>query len=139
ARALLEARFQGVELNPARLRMARIPEGADLVTNRISAAPGFHIGNVFVMAGVPAIMQAMMDVIGPQLTTGAKMFSETVRADMREGDVGTPLAEIARANPEVSIGSYPFFDEQRGPNTNIVVRARDPEKLAAAKRDVEQM
>jgi molybdenum cofactor synthesis domain-containing protein len=139
ARALLEARFQGGELNEARLRMARIPAGADLVTNRISAAPGFHIGNVYVMAGVPAIMQAMMDMIGPQLSTGAKMFSETVRADMREGDVGTPLAEIAKANPETSIGSYPFFDEARGPNTNIVIRSRDPEKLAAAKRDVEQM
>jgi molybdenum cofactor synthesis domain-containing protein len=139
ARALLEARFQGGELNAARLRMARIPAGAELVRNKVSAAPGFHIGNVFVMAGVPSIMQAMMDVIGPQLKTGLKIFSETVRADTREGDIGTPLGEIAAAHPEVSIGSYPFFDEARGPNTNIVVRSRDPNKLAAAKAAVEQM
>jgi molybdenum cofactor synthesis domain-containing protein len=139
ARALLEARFPDGQLNEARLRMARIPAGADLVTNRVSAAPGFHLGNVFVMAGVPSIMQAMMDMIGPQLETGVKMLSETVRADAREGDVGTPLAEIAAAHRDVSIGSYPFFDEARGPNTNIVVRSRDPEKLAAAKQAVEQM
>jgi len=139
ARTLLEARFPDGQLNEARLRMARIPAGADLVTNRVSAAPGFHIGNVFVMAGVPSIMQAMMDMIGPQLATGVKMLSETVRADAREGDVGTELAEVAKAHPEVSIGSYPFFDEQRGPNTNIVVRSRDPNKLSAAKLAVEQM
>jgi len=139
ARALLEARFPDGQLNEARLRMARIPAGADLVTNRVSAAPGFHIGNVFVMAGVPSIMQAMMDMIGPQLVTGVRILSETVRADAREGDVGTALGEIASAHPHVSIGSYPFFDEARGPNTNIVVRSRDPEKLAAAKQAVEQM
>jgi molybdopterin-biosynthesis enzyme MoeA-like protein len=102
-------------------------------------APGFHLGNVFVMAGVPAIMQAMMDGIAPKLRTGVRMLSESIRADAREGDVGGPLGEIARAHPEVSIGSYPFFDETRGPNTNIVVRARDPNKLAAAAAAVEQM
>ncbi len=137
--ALLQERFPEGQLNEARMRMTRIPEGADLITNRISAAPGFHIGNVFVMAGVPSIMQAMMDVIGPQLRTGVKVLSETVRADAREGDVGTPLAEIAKAHPDVSIGSYPFFDEARGPNTNIVLRSRDAEKLAAAKLEVERM
>ena len=84
-------------------------------------------------------MQAMMDMIGPQLEAGVKMLSETVRADAREGDVGSELGEIAKAHPDVSIGSYPFFDEARGPNTNIVVRSRDPEKLGAAKQAVEQM
>jgi molybdenum cofactor synthesis domain-containing protein len=137
--AILKERFQGAELNEARMRMTRIPAGADLIRNKVSAAPGFRIGNVFVMAGVPAIMQAMLDAITPLLETGVKMLSETVRADAREGDVGTALGEIARAHPEVSLGSYPFFDEARGPNTNIVVRSRDPEKLAAAKRAVEQM
>jgi molybdenum cofactor synthesis domain-containing protein len=137
--ALLQARFPGQQLNEARMRMTRIPAGADLITNKVSAAPGFHIGNVFVMAGVPSIMQAMMDEIGPKLATGVKMLSESIRADAREGDVGTELGEIARAHPGVSIGSYPFFDEARGPNTSIVVRSRDPEKLAAAKRDVEEM
>ena len=137
--ALLKARFPDGQLNEARMRMTRIPAGADLVTNKVSTAPGFHIGNVFVMAGVPAIMQAMMDEIAPRLKTGVKMLSESIRADAREGDIGTELGEIAQAHPEVSIGSYPYFDEARGPNTNIVVRSRDPEKLAAARWAVEQM
>lgn len=139
ARAMLLQRIPEKDLNEARLRMARIPAGADLIVNKVSSAPGFRIGNVFVMAGVPAIMQAMLDEVAPTLATGAKMLSETIRADAREGDVGSALGEIAKAHPGASIGSYPFFDEARGPNTNIVVRARDPEKLAAAKRAVEAM
>jgi molybdenum cofactor synthesis domain-containing protein len=129
----------GSEMNEARMRMTRIPAGADLVLNKVSAAPGFWLGNVIVLAGVPSIMQAMLDGIAPKLATGVRMLSETVRADAREGDIGTQLGEIAKAHPEVSIGSYPFFDEQRGPNTNVVVRARDPAKLAAAKSEVETM
>jgi molybdenum cofactor synthesis domain-containing protein len=129
----------GTEMNDARRRMARIPHGAALVTHKVSGAPGFWIGNVITMAGVPAIMQAMLDAVAPQLKTGVKMLSETIRADAREGDVGTELGAIAKANPDVTIGSYPFFDDKSGPNTNIVVRARDPQKLAAAKAAVEQM
>ena len=121
------------------MRMTRIPHGADLVPNKVSAAPGFWIGNVFVMAGVPSIMQAMLDEVAPKLATGARMLSETVRADCREGDIGTELGEVAKAHPDVMIGSYPFIDEARGPNTNIVVRARDPGRLAAAKAAVEAM
>jgi molybdopterin-biosynthesis enzyme MoeA-like protein len=94
---------------------------------------------VFVMAGVPAIMQAMLDEIAPRLRTGAKVLSETIRADAREGDIGTPLGEIARAHPLVSIGSYPFWDDKAGPNTNLVMRSRDPQALAAAKAAVEEM
>jgi molybdenum cofactor synthesis domain-containing protein len=139
--ALLKERYaaMGTELNAARMRMTRMPEGAELVPNKISAAPGFWIGNVIVMAGVPSIMQAMLDEVAPQLRTGIKMLSETVRADCREGDVGTELGEIAKAHPEVMIGSYPFVDEVRGPNTNIVVRGRDPAQLAAAKAAIEDM
>ena len=129
----------GGEMNEARKRMARIPHGSALVTNKVSGAPGFRIGNVIVMAGVPAIMQAMLDAVAPDLKTGVKVLSETIRADAREGDIGTELGEIAKGNPEVSIGSYPFFDEKAGPNTNIVVRARDAEKLAAAKTAIESM
>jgi molybdenum cofactor synthesis domain-containing protein len=129
----------GTEMNDARRRMARIPRGAALVANKVSGAPGFWIGNVITMAGVPAIMQAMLDVVAPQLKTGVKMLSTTIRADAREGDVGSELGEIAKANPDVTIGSYPFFDDKSGPNTNIVVRARDPQKLAAAKAAVEEM
>jgi molybdenum cofactor synthesis domain-containing protein len=139
ARALLEQRFTGGALNEARLRMARIPDGADLILNKVSAAPGFRIGNVFVMAGVPSIMQAMLDEVGPILETGARVLSESIRADLREGDIGTELGGIANAHPDVMIGSYPFFDERRGPNTTIVVRSRNAQKLAAAKAAVESM
>jgi molybdenum cofactor synthesis domain-containing protein len=138
--AIMKERFDaiGTEMNEARMRMTRIPAGAELVLNKVSAAPGFWIGNVIVMAGVPSIMQAMLDYVAPKLKTGAKMLSETVRADMREGDIGTELGAIAKAHPDVIIGSYPFMGEH-GPNTNVVVRARDAQKLAAAKAAVEAM
>ena len=136
--AMLSERFSPDELNEARMRMARIPAGAELVANAISKAPGFNIGNVYVMAGVPAIMQAMLDVIGPTLRTGAKMLSDTVQTGLREGDIGGPLAEIANAHPAVSIGSYPFWSET-GPDTNIVVRSRDAGKLLAAMAAVKAM
>jgi molybdenum cofactor synthesis domain-containing protein len=141
ARKLMEERFaaRGVEMNEARLRMARIPAGADLVENKQSGAPGFKIGNVIVMAGVPSIMQAMLDAAAPMLKTGVKMLSETIKGDVREGDIGTELGEIARAHPNVSIGSYPFFDDKAGPNTNLVIRARDAGLIAAARADVEAM
>ena len=126
-------------MNEARLRMTRIPKGADLVLNKVSGAPGFWIGNVIVMAGVPSIMQAMLDEVAPKLKTSVRMLSKTVRADAREGDIGAQLDEIAKANPKVVIGSYPFFDRQHGPNTNVVLRARDAQKLALAKRAVEDM
>jgi molybdenum cofactor synthesis domain-containing protein len=129
----------GAEMNEARMRMTRIPQGADLVLNKVSAAPGFWLGNVIVMAGVPSIMQVMLDEVAPKLKTGVKMLSDTVRADAREGEIGTPLGTIAKDHPEVSIGSYPFFDEKRGANTNVVIRARDAAKLAAAKLAVEEM
>src|SRR5215472_204673 len=137
---LLKERYaaMGTELNAARMRMTRVPKGAELVPNKVSAAPGFWIDNVIVMAGVPSIMQAMLDEVAPQLRTGIKMLSETMRADCREGDVGTELGEIAKAHPEVMVGSYPFMDA-RGPNTHIVVRGRDPARLAAAKAAIEDM
>jgi molybdenum cofactor synthesis domain-containing protein len=128
----------GGVMNEARMRMTRIPAGAALVLNKVSAAPGFWLGNVIVLAGVPGIMQAMLDGVAPRLKTGVRMLSETVRADAREGDVGTELGAVAKAHPDVMIGSYPFIDD-RGPNTNIVVRAREPAKLAAAKAAVEAM
>ena len=141
ALAILHERLAatGAEMNEARLRMTRIPKGADLVLNKVSGAPGMWIDNVIVMAGVPSIMQAMLDEVAPKLKTGVRMLAETIRADAREGDIGTQLGEIAKANPQVAIGSYPFFDPQQGPNTNVVLRARDAAKLAAAKAAVEEM
>ncbi len=122
--AMMRERFSAEDLNEARMRMTRIPAGAELIANSISKAPGFNIGNVYVMAGVPSIMQAMLDVVAPTLKTGAKILSETVQAGLREGDIGGPLAAVAKAHPGVSIGSYPFWSET-GPDTNIVVRSRD--------------
>ena len=141
ALAILKERMAkiGGELNEARMRMARIPHGAALVANKISGAPGFWIDNVITMAGVPSIMQAMLDEVAPKLRTGAKLLSATIRADAKEGDVGTELGAIAKAHPDTLIGSYPFFDEKLGPNTNIVVRARDPERLKQAAAAVEAM
>jgi molybdenum cofactor synthesis domain-containing protein len=129
----------GGELNEARMRMTRIPKGGALVYNKVSGAPGFWIGNVIVMAGVPSVMQAMMDEVAPKLKTGVKMLSDSIRADAREGDVGTELGLIAKAYPDALIGSYPFMDEKGGPNTNIVVRSRDPERLKEVKAAVEAM
>ncbi|HEY9215971.1 MAG TPA: molybdopterin-binding protein [Ancylobacter sp.] len=139
ARAMLLERIPEADLNEARLRMARIPAGAELVANPVSKAPGFWIGNVIVMAGVPTIMQAMLDEVAPKLKTGIVMLSETVKADAKEGDIGGPLGLIASAHPETSIGSYPFIGEDGRPNTNLVVRARDPDKLAAAVAAVKAM
>ncbi|MGO4668504.1 competence/damage-inducible protein A [Bosea sp. 2RAB26] len=136
--AMLSERFPPDQLNEARMRMARIPEGGELIANSVSKAPGFIIANVIVMAGVPAIMQAMLDVVGPTLKTGTRILSDTVRAGLREGDIGTALGEIAQAHPQVAIGSYPFWSET-GPDTNVVVRSRDPEKLDQAMAAVKQM
>ncbi len=141
ALAIMQERLlaTGTEMNEARMRMTRIPKGADLVINKVSGAPGIWMDNVIVMAGVPSIMQAMLDEVALKLKTGIRMLSETVRADAREGDIGTQLGQIAKANPGVAIGSYPFFDPQHGPNTNVVLRARDADRLAKATRAVEEM
>jgi molybdenum cofactor synthesis domain-containing protein len=136
--AMLKERFSDTELTPARLRMARIPAGADLVPNAVSKAPGFRIGNVIVMAGVPAIMQSMLDAVAPSLSTGQKMLSETIDAGLPEGAVAEPLGAIARANPDTMIGSYPYFDGARYA-TRLVVRGRDADRLAAVAAEVAGM
>ncbi|MDG3041542.1 competence/damage-inducible protein A [Roseicyclus marinus] len=126
ARAILQAHYdrQGQELNAARLRMARIPEGATLIDNPISAAPGFTIGNVHVMAGVPTIFEAMVASVMPTLTGGPPMLSQSLRVVRGEGDIAEPLGRLAAEHPEVSIGSYPFHrDGVHG--SNIVVRSQD--------------
>src|SRR4029077_11353 len=119
------------ELTPARLRMARVPEGAELIDNAISRAPGFMIGNVIVMAGVPRIMQVMLDAVMPRLAKGRPMLSRSVRIDAPEGDVAPGLSELQSAHPEVQIGSYPFFEKKRF-GTYVVLRCTDEARLAAA-------
>jgi len=137
--ARFRERWSEQDLNEARLRMARIPDGAELIQSATILAPGFKIGNVIVMAGVPSIMQAMMDIVAPKLKSGVRMLSDSVRANAREGDIGGPLREIANTHPDTVIGSYPFLDEEQRPNTNLVVRSRDPEKLNAAMSAVKEM
>jgi molybdenum cofactor synthesis domain-containing protein len=129
---LLLERIKPEDLNAARRRMARIPEGGDLVENKISKAPGFIIGNVIVMAGVPAIMQAMLDGVAPRLKTGAKVLVETVEAgNLPEGLYAADLGDIAERHKGVSIGSYPSFADGRFRNS-IVLRSKDEAALAAA-------
>jgi molybdenum cofactor synthesis domain-containing protein len=123
--------FSGRELTPARLRMARIPEGAQLIDNAISRAPGFMVENVIVMAGVPRIMQVMLDAVMPRLAKGRPMLARSVRIDVPEGDVAPGLAELQLAHTEVQIGSYPFFENKRL-GTYVVLRSTDATKLAAA-------
>jgi molybdenum cofactor synthesis domain-containing protein len=129
----------GGVMNEARMRMTRVPLGGELVRNKISGAPGFWIGNVIVMAGIPSVMQVMLDDVTPRLKTGARMLSESIRADCREGDIGTELGALAKEHPDVTIGSYPFMDEKNSANTHVVIRSRDAQKLAAAKAAVEAM
>lgn len=137
--AVMRERYAEADLNEARLRMARIPAGADLIENPISKAPGFRIGNVIVMAGVPSIMQAMLDNVAPTLKTGVKMQVVTLDAGgLPEGLYGTALGEVAKAHPGVSIGSYPSFSQGNFRN-QIVLRARDAAILAAAEADVMAM
>jgi molybdenum cofactor synthesis domain-containing protein len=125
----------GREPNEARLRMARTPQGATLIENAVSKAPGFRIENVFVMAGVPKIMQAMMEAVAPTLDKGVPMQSRTVALLGGEGDVAKPLGEIQARYTDVFIGSYPF-EGAGGFATNLVLRSRVPEALARAEAEV---
>lgn len=125
ARAHLQAAVgHGRTLTDAHLRMARIPHGAELIANRISGAPGFRIGNVHVMAGVPAIFVAMLDAVLPRLESGRPVISDELRFEVGEGRIAEPLRDLAAAMPELSIGSYPFRDGAVF-GTNIVVRGTD--------------
>ena len=134
--AMMESRWQG-ELNAARRRMARVPEGGSLVKNPVQGPPGFQIGNVFVLAGVPSIMRGMLEDVGPRLKGGAVTISRTVRVDgSGEGVIAAPLEAVARAHPTLSLGSYPFFSNA-GYGSNLVVRGRDPEELAATLIELE--
>ena len=134
ARALLEAHYAktGLELNAARLRMARIPDGAVLIDNPVSVAPGFVVENVYVMAGVPSVFQAMVASVLPTLTAGAPLLSRTLRVDRGEGDIAGPLGVLAQKYPDLSMGSYPFQNADGSYGSNVVIRGVDAEALALA-------
>ena len=142
ALAIIRERYEqtGVELTEARMRMARIPDGASLVANPVSGAPGFQMENVFVMAGVPSISRAMLEDIGPRLEGGDVVRSANVRArGLREGDVADPLSELAKQHADVSIGSYPWYGSPEDSGVNIVVRGIDSAAIESALDDVEAM
>lgn len=140
ARAILEDRWRqtGTEVNEARLRMARIPEGATLIANSVSAAPGFRVQNVHVMAGVPKIMQAMLEAIAPTLTGGRKVQSLTVRCGVGEGSIGGAFSRIQDKYPDVKMGSYPRMGDG-AVRTELVLRSTDDQRLAEAASEVRSM
>lgn len=140
ARALLEAHYArtGLEINEARLRMARIPDGASLIDNPISTAPGFTIENVHVMAGVPAIFEAMLADVLPRLTGGQPVLSQFLQVLRGEGDIAGPLAELAAQYSDLSIGSYPFQMDGRF-GSNIVVRGHDGALIDAAMAELNRI
>jgi molybdenum cofactor synthesis domain-containing protein len=133
ARALLQAHYDrsGQELNTARLRMARIPDGATMIDNPVSTAPGFTLGNVHVMAGVPSVFQAMIASVLPTLSGGAPLLSRSLRVVRGEGDIAGPLGEFAARHPDLSVGSYPFQKDGIY-GANLVVRGQDAAALDAA-------
>ena len=131
-------RMKPEDLNESRRRMARVPKGGELVPNPVNKIPGFRIGNVIVMAGVPMIMQAMLDSVAPTLETGVKLTMQSVDADAPEGAYAAALGEIAKARENLSIGSYPSYIDGKFRN-QIIIRGRDPQEVAAGVQDVEAM
>jgi molybdenum cofactor synthesis domain-containing protein len=138
ARAILAAHYahSGTELNEARLRMARIPDDATLIDNPVSAAPGFTLENVHVMAGVPSVFEAMVATVLPTLTGGAPLLSATMRIDRGEGDIAGPLGQIAKDHPTLSIGSYPFQKDGKY-GAHIVIRGSNQADIDAAMKKLE--
>lgn len=131
ARAILERHYADKGgLNEGRLRMARAPEGAELIANRMSGAPGIRIGNLFLMAGVPHIAAGMLDALTGTLEGGAPLISETLGGFIPESEVAGLLRETERAHPDCQIGSYPFFRDGRV-GSNFVIRSTDAAALAA--------
>lgn len=131
----LQARLGDTPLNDARLKMALIPEGAALIDNAISAAPGFRLGNVFVLAGVPSILQAMFASLAPLLDGGPPVDARQVTMAVREGDLAAPLTDLQARFPTIEIGSYPSFAES-GPRVAVVARGTEPATLARVEDEI---
>ena len=122
---------RGVEATPARMRMARIPHTARLIRNSVSVAPGFMIGNVITMAGIPSVMQVMLDDATQYLKTGKKMHSATIDCGRPEGEIAEVFGEHQKLYPDVPMGSYPIMRDNK-PSTQLVLRSTNPERLAEA-------
>lgn len=142
ARAILQAHYKSASpLNEARLRMARIPEGASLIANPVSKAPGFQLGNVFVMAGVPSIMRGMLEDVGHRLEGGAVVRTATLRGKgVREGEIAKELAALeAAACGAVTFGSYPWFSPPDSFGVHLVARSADADALEKAAADLARL
>ena len=136
ARAILEQFYaERGGVNEARLRMARVPEGADLIENRFSGAPGIHVENIYVLAGVPRIAGMMLDALSGQLEGGRPLLSRTLGGWIQESEVATLLADTERRNEGCQIGSYPFFRDGRA-GSNFVIRSDDQAALDACAEDL---
>ena len=135
---LLVDRFGGEKLNDARKRMAHIPAGARLIENSISAAPGFQMANVYVMAGVPEIMRVMFEAVADQFAGAASVASVTVRSDLPEGLIAAGLGALQDRYLDIEIGSYPFYSEGRV-GCNLVLRSTDTDRIAAAAQELREM
>ncbi len=133
----MQARAGG-KADEARLRMARVPVGGKLIKNAVSAAPGFQMENVFVMAGVPSVAHAMVDALGPRIAGGAPVHSRGIVAHLSEGVVAAPLAGIQKRFPDTDIGSYPFYRSGRF-GTTLVVRSTDAGRIDAAVDEIKAM
>lgn len=138
AMAMMAARYEPGEFNQARKRMALVPIGAELVRNSVSTAPGVHIGNVFVMAGVPMIMRAMLDAIAPLLQRGALVHTATVQTKVPEGRLAEGLEKIQKNHKDLAIGSYPFYSED-GSGVQLVARGRDSAEVEIAACEIESL
>jgi molybdenum cofactor synthesis domain-containing protein len=138
ALALLETRFKPGEFNEMRRRMARIPFGASLVKNSVSTAPGFQLENVFVTAGVPMIMRAMLEDIAPRLSRGQIVQTATIAAEITEGSIAAEFARLQNEYPGLSLGSYPSY-RQDGYSVQLVVRGRDAGLVEKAALEVENI
>lgn len=142
AMAMLAARYKPGEFNERRQRMARMPQGATLIRNAISVAPGFQIENVFVLAGVPKIMEAMLEDARPRLAAGAPVISRSLKTLLPEGRIAAALEAIQKAHPDLRIGSYPFYAQPgagASAGTTLVVRGRDKAEVEAAAKEISAM
>lgn len=136
--AAMRERYHEEDINEARLRMARVPVGGDVIKNAVSWAPGLRMGNVYVMAGIPTVMQAMFEELAPTLERGRPLMSRTVKAFIGEGDLAQALEAIQSRYRNVAIGSYPFQEDGRF-GANLVARSKDEAALDAAEREIAEM
>lgn len=131
--------YGSCDLTPPQAKMAMIPQGASLIPNQVAGASGFRLENVFVMAGIPTIMQAMFEAVEDQLQRGAPILSDTVLCHLGESLIAQGLGVIQKKHPRVDIGSYPFYGQATGHGAHLVIKGTDPEEIARAAAEVREL